>query len=637
MTLANFATTTVAVSLLIVIVLAIREPVARRFGANMAYALWLLPALRLIMPPLPSNLSPFGWIHFDTPRALLATGTPVPASHAAPAAAPDWIPAPHAPPASPNTELGAQVSTPTLENSGAVDISTFGQEVTLPFDLPSLTLVLTGLVVSVIAFLGHTLYRQARFARLVRDEAVPAPFPVNQMAETIRKELGIKKAVAVRSSYLPSSPMVMGILRPTILVPAWFHLDYTAEEQRLALTHELAHVKRGDLWALYIAHALLALQWFNPLAHVALRAFRADQEAACDATVLTRGNANPHAYGATLLKAVQGMRPARQLHVAGLTLDHGLKERFRRMTWKRAEPSRLGQGAALASGALLVLASASTVSAHDETLLGGKDGEMAAPTHGESRIIQLERDNRLVLAEDPFADMHEALARLGTMHDDLPPPPGADMPPPPVPPVPPNIDRHAMHFDLDLGDLEGKFAFDSLSDLGDLAALGVLEGLAEEDFEVITSADGQSITVRSDMFNLALTGWDEAGMEAFEGRMVAFEAQMDAYAERIEAQAEAYAAQIEARVEAIVEGPDFERATKDGDRVMKRLSKSCDRAVKRGQQASIVEARAPHSGKTFKALCMDETAPMTGEELSRFLNDQDELSGAERDTFLKGR
>lgn len=45
-------------SLLILVVLAIRRPVAQLFGARAAYALWLAPALRLVLPPLPPGLSP---------------------------------------------------------------------------------------------------------------------------------------------------------------------------------------------------------------------------------------------------------------------------------------------------------------------------------------------------------------------------------------------------------------------------------------------------------------------------------------------------------------------------------------------------------------------------------------------------
>ena len=48
--------TMIAVSLLMLVVLACRGVVARWFGARWAYALWLLPALRLILPPLPFDL-----------------------------------------------------------------------------------------------------------------------------------------------------------------------------------------------------------------------------------------------------------------------------------------------------------------------------------------------------------------------------------------------------------------------------------------------------------------------------------------------------------------------------------------------------------------------------------------------------
>lgn len=44
----------IATTALVALVLLIRRPVANLFGARAAYALWLAPALRLVMPPLPS-------------------------------------------------------------------------------------------------------------------------------------------------------------------------------------------------------------------------------------------------------------------------------------------------------------------------------------------------------------------------------------------------------------------------------------------------------------------------------------------------------------------------------------------------------------------------------------------------------
>ncbi|MDB5674647.1 MAG: hypothetical protein JWM65_1629, partial [Sphingomonas bacterium] len=50
----------IASTLLMLLVLALRAPVRRAFGPDIAYLLWLLPVLRLLLPPLPQSLSQ-GW------------------------------------------------------------------------------------------------------------------------------------------------------------------------------------------------------------------------------------------------------------------------------------------------------------------------------------------------------------------------------------------------------------------------------------------------------------------------------------------------------------------------------------------------------------------------------------------------
>ena len=52
-----FASNLVIASLLVVAVLILRRPVAHGFGARAAYALWLAPALRLVVPPLPPMIA----------------------------------------------------------------------------------------------------------------------------------------------------------------------------------------------------------------------------------------------------------------------------------------------------------------------------------------------------------------------------------------------------------------------------------------------------------------------------------------------------------------------------------------------------------------------------------------------------
>lgn len=83
-----------------------------------------------------------------------------------------------------------------------------------------------------------------------------------------------------------SSPAWVGVWRPYLALPADFSQRFTHAQQALVLAHESVHRRRLDnVWNL-IASALLALHWWNPAVWWAVRAFRADQELACDAAVL---------------------------------------------------------------------------------------------------------------------------------------------------------------------------------------------------------------------------------------------------------------------------------------------------------------------------------------------------------------
>jgi len=97
-------------------------------------------------------------------------------------------------------------------------------------------------------------------------------------------------------------PAVVGVIRPRIIAPADFETLYGPGERGLILAHETAHLAAGDAAVNALACAAQCLGWFNPLAHVAVRLLRVDQELACDAAVI---GAFPHerkTYAELLLK-----------------------------------------------------------------------------------------------------------------------------------------------------------------------------------------------------------------------------------------------------------------------------------------------------------------------------------------------
>jgi beta-lactamase regulating signal transducer with metallopeptidase domain len=72
-------------------------------------------------------------------------------------------------------------------------------------------------------------------------------------------------------------PVVVGLIRPLIVLPADFYSPLYPGERALILAHERMHLRRGDPIANAVWSAIRCLLWFNPLTHLATGRFRFDQ------------------------------------------------------------------------------------------------------------------------------------------------------------------------------------------------------------------------------------------------------------------------------------------------------------------------------------------------------------------------
>ena len=100
-----------------------------------------------------------------------------------------------------------------------------------------------------------------------------------------------------------------GWLRPRILVPQNFKDRFNDEEIRGVFLHELAHVKRHDVLWSWLSLTACALHWFNPLAWLVARRFRADRELECDRLALkTLDPGQRRHFGEALLKTLEGQQ-----------------------------------------------------------------------------------------------------------------------------------------------------------------------------------------------------------------------------------------------------------------------------------------------------------------------------------------
>jgi bla regulator protein blaR1 len=255
----------------IVIVLACRIPLRRFAGASLAYASWSLIPIAIAVFLIAKSL----------PTSRL--GLPMPSTMQAPA----------------------------ILVSSAESASRIGLDAALVW----LVVWLIGTCVAV----GWFAISQYRFVRslgsLLRNETTATTIPI------------------FRATERSTGPLVLGLFRSRIVIPADFYERYSEAEQQLVIAHELAHIRRGDLYANAFSTALQIAFWFNPLVHWAAQRMRFDQELACDARVLgaSRDLADQaKTYAAAVLKT------ALPKHASPLACHwqsrHPLNERILNMT-----------------------------------------------------------------------------------------------------------------------------------------------------------------------------------------------------------------------------------------------------------------------------------------------------------------
>lgn len=134
--------------------------------------------------------------------------------------------------------------------------------------------------------LSTRLWRHQRFLRSVRRWSKPVDAPDTLAILTAEREkLGIRRPIAVKVCRSIDSPMLIGMVRPVILLP---DLPLSPEALRLVLRHELIHHQRGDLWGRVLMLLAASAHWFNPLMGAFIKAATFQCEASCDALVMAQ-------------------------------------------------------------------------------------------------------------------------------------------------------------------------------------------------------------------------------------------------------------------------------------------------------------------------------------------------------------
>jgi bla regulator protein blaR1 len=217
--------------------------------------------------------------------------------------------------------------------------------------------VLLGLWIGGVALAMILSLRRWQITADLVERSEPAPEDTARIATEIAAVIGLKRAPPVRISNDVGTPFVAGALRPVVVVPTERFAALSADEKRMALCRELAHVKRADLWLGCVPALAERLFFFHPLVRLAAREYAVCREAACDAAVIDALETSPREYGRLLLAL--GVTPGR-MAVAAAGAPWSFSTLKRRITMLREPSTHSLTGRAIA-GAVVAVAVAAIV------------------------------------------------------------------------------------------------------------------------------------------------------------------------------------------------------------------------------------------------------------------------------------
>lgn len=234
------------------------------------YYLWLLVLLRMVLP-LP-GLLPVSQ-ELSQPVAVVAV-----------------------------TDQQASQPVPSRENGAAGTEEVIRQSPKVSLWEAAAAVWLAGFLLS----LGRKAISYFRFRREVEKCSIPAGEMERKSLDTLS---GGRKPALLRCTAI-HTPMLLGIIRPVLLLPA-----QTEDDQTLAwiFRHELTHFRRQDILYKWFAAVVFALHWFNPLTIWMGRELAMRCEGSCDEQVVKGlGQEERKTYGKTLI-ALAGQEMAREV------------------------------------------------------------------------------------------------------------------------------------------------------------------------------------------------------------------------------------------------------------------------------------------------------------------------------------
>jgi len=274
---------TIQASMLICLILLVQMTLRSRLGVRTCHALWLILLLRMVIPWTPQsrlsifNLMPQAVQHNKVENLTDKLADESFRSAVTNAGTPDTSPA--------STTAVPQETPKPARDSSSVNRDPSDDRQTTSRHWRILHLVwLAGAAVLAVYVCANNFI----LLRIIRRERPLTDQKILDLLEDCKTEMGVRTILGVVSTDKVKSASLFGFIRPRLLLPRELIESLSRQELRYVFLHELAHLKRHDIYLGWLTSILQVLHWFNPFVWLAFYKMRVDRELACDALVLAR-------------------------------------------------------------------------------------------------------------------------------------------------------------------------------------------------------------------------------------------------------------------------------------------------------------------------------------------------------------
>lgn len=193
--------------------------------------------------------------------------------------------------------------------------------------IPLSTLLFGAWSVGVIVVLGCVGFGYAALRKEVSALAAIDEGPVRVALERAALAVGLADADAIdlRVTDRPCGTFLLGVRRPTIVLPRAAAEELEPEELVGVLTHEVVHWLRRDTLVGWVQAVVHSLFWFHPLVWWAGARLRDERERCCDDAVLRSSVSDRESYGEAIVRSLTigrgrpiGLSASSPLAAAGL-------------------------------------------------------------------------------------------------------------------------------------------------------------------------------------------------------------------------------------------------------------------------------------------------------------------------------